>query len=126
MSRTMSRTLPMTTPVTQPQQLLLPGQHAAPAGPVDVAAMYVMPHAFRRDLMGFRAATANAQVGDRRRWAALHQRWELFATILHHHHTAEDNGLWPLLLERAAAAGDADARVVLDAMQAEHAASTRC
>ena len=40
----------------------------------------------------------------------------MFATALHHHHTGEDNGLWPLLMSRADAAG----RELLEAMEAEH------
>jgi hypothetical protein len=40
--------------------------------------------------------------------------------ILHHHHSGEDAGLWPLLRERAAAAGDLEAVATLDAMEAEH------
>jgi hypothetical protein len=106
---------------TDPVQVLLPGQHAAPPGPVDLSNMYVMHHAFRRDLTAFRAAAGRADLGDRARWRALHERWQLFATALHHHHRAEDAGLWPLLLERIAGSGDDGARSVLEAMQAEHA-----
>ena len=40
----------------------------------------------------------------------------MFATALHHHHSGEDAGLWPLLLSRADAAG----RTLLEAMEAEH------
>jgi hypothetical protein len=36
-----------------PRQLVLPGQTAAPDGPVDMRNMYVMHHAFRRDLDAF-------------------------------------------------------------------------
>lgn len=102
-------------------QTLLPGQHAAPDGPVDLNSMYVMHHAFRRDLAAFRTAAAEAPVSDRTRWRALARRWTLFATALHHHHAAEDAGLWPLLRERVAGSGDTRAADVLEAMQAEHA-----
>src|SRR3712207_2402530 len=107
----------MTTTTTP--QVLLPGQYAAPEGPVDLVSMYVMHHAFRRDLTRLRAAVAEAPLDDRERWRALGRRWQLFATALHHHHAAEDAGLWPLLVTRLG--DDADAREVLDAMQAEHA-----
>lgn len=102
-------------------RVLLPGQHAAPAGPVDLTNMYVMHHAFRRDLSAFRAAVDRAPLGDRDRWRALLRRWRMFATALHHHHAAEDAGLWPLLLDRVAQVDDDDAREVLSSMQAEHA-----
>lgn len=101
-------------------QLSLPGQAAAPAGPVDVAGMYVMHAAFRRDLDRFAAAVPATPVGERRVWRALERRWALFAGTLHKHHSAEDAGLWPLLRERAAAAGDPAAVTTLDAMEAEH------
>lgn len=99
-----------------PTQLLLPGQAAAPEGPVDMYMMYVMHFGFRRDLAAFAAAAAATPVGDHRTWSALAERWELFATVLHHHHSGEDSGLWPLLMERTDDAG----RAVLAAMEAEH------
>jgi hypothetical protein len=102
-------------------QVLLPGQRAAPEGPVDLSNMYVMHHAFRRDLRDFRAAVCGAGLDDLDRWRALRERWRMFGHALHSHHTAEDEGLWPMLLERVAAAGDDQARTVLEAMQAEHA-----
>src|SRR6478752_1873840 len=101
---------------TPKPQVLLPGQHAAPTGPVDLMNMYVMHHAFRRDLTAFRAATEVADLADHPRWLALDRRWRIFASTLHRHHEAEDAGLWPLILERVAAAGDDAARDVLDAM----------
>ncbi len=100
---------------------LLPGQAAAPAGPVDLVAMYVMHHAFRRDLADFGRAVTATSPSDRATWAALRDRWDRFADVLHKHHAGEDAGLWPLLRSRAAAAGDAAAVATLDAMEAEHA-----
>lgn len=102
-------------------QLLLPDQAAAPDGPVDLTLMWVMHRAFRRDLAAFARAAAATPVHDRRTWRALDARWRMFATFLHHHHTGEDAGLWPLLLERVDAAGDAAARRTLEAMADEHA-----
>ena len=95
-------------------QLLLPGQAAAPEGPIDLAAMYVMHRAFRRDVEAFATAVTATPVDDRQRWARLSRRFRLFADVLHKHHHGEDVGLWPLLRERGA---DPE---VLDAMQAEH------
>ena len=94
---------------TWPAQIRLPGQTAAHPGPVDMTMMYVMHHAFRRDLAAFAAAAAATPVADREAWAALAERWELFSSALHHHHSGEDTGLWPLLMDRT----DDDGRAVL-------------
>ena len=98
----------------------LPGQAAAPEGPIDVSTMYFMHFGFRRDLDAFVAA-ARTPVADRPRWRALRERWAKFALVLHHHHTVEDEALWPRLVERARAAGDEAAVGTLEAMEAEHA-----
>jgi len=98
-------------------QLRLPGQAAAPDGPVDLTIMFVVHHAFRRDLAAFARAAAATPTSDRAAWTALAERWELFSTVLHHHHTGEDTGLWPALMARV----DAEGRATLEAMEAEHA-----
>ena len=98
-------------------QWLLPRQVAAPTGPVDVKMMYVMHHAFRRDLVMFAAAAAATPADDADTWAALAERWRVFSMILHHHHSGEDAGLWPRLMQEASPAE----RATLDAMEAEHA-----
>jgi len=102
--------------VIWPEQIRLPGQAAAHPGPVDMGMMYLMHHAFRRDLGRFAAAVPHTPVDDVATWAALSERWARFADVLHKHHSGEDAGLWPFLLGRA----DADERVVLLAMEAEH------
>ena len=99
-----------------PTQLRLPGQTAAPEGPVDMHAMYVMHHAFRRDLTAFAAAAQATPSADRETWRLLADRWELFSTVLHHHHSGEDAGLWPVLMERS----DEEGRETLEAMEDEH------
>jgi len=99
-----------------PTQLFLPGQAAAPDGPVDMQMMFLMHHAFRRDLAKFAAAAQHTPVEDRATWRLLAARWELFADVLHHH-SGEDAGLWPWLLEHGTPAD----RATLDAMAAEHA-----
>lgn len=101
-------------------QLRLPGQAAAPPGPCDLTPMYLMHHAFRRDLAMFGAAVTATPVTDRRTWRALNGRWRRFARVLHHHHVGEDELLWPVLLTRVDAAGDPAARAALAAMEAEH------
>ena len=49
-------------PTDWPRQLRLPGQAAAPEGPVDMYMMYLMHHAFRRDLAAFAAAVPRTPV----------------------------------------------------------------
>lgn len=110
-----------TSPSSRAAQLLMPGQAAAPSGPVDANAMYLMHHAFRRDMDAFTSAVARTPVDDRATWQALAARWARFTGLLHKHHHGEDAGLWPLLLDRAHAAGDTAARAVLEAMEAQHA-----
>ncbi|GAA3723355.1 hemerythrin domain-containing protein [Gordonia hankookensis] len=97
-------------------QVRLPGQAAAPDGPIDPFMMYVMHHAFRRDLAGFVRCAPHTPVPDRATWHALQERWSLFRETLHHHHAGEDAWLWPLLESRCTSAEKA----VLDAMEAEH------
>ena len=83
--------------------------------------MFVMHHAFRRDLTLFRAVVGSVDLADHPRWRARHERWQLFASVLHRHPVADDTGLPPLLLERAQAQADDGAREVLEAMVDEHA-----
>jgi hemerythrin-like domain-containing protein len=84
--------------------------------------MYVAHHAFRRDLDLLARAVPATPVGARATWRALHERYAVFAKALHLHHSGEDAGLWPLLLERVDAVGDRAARETLEAMESEHAA----
>ena len=111
------RTAPARTPRGQ---LVLPGQEAAPDGPVDLTVMFIVHRAFRRDLERFAAAAAATPAEDRATWQALAARWEVFSFVLHHHHAGEDAGLWPALLQRVDAVGDAEGRATLEAMEAEH------
>jgi iron-sulfur cluster repair protein YtfE (RIC family) len=98
-------------------QLRLPGQAAAPEGPVDMTMMYVMHHAFRRDLAAFAAAVPLTPIEDAGAWRALAARWTTFSTALHHHHHGEDTWLWPALLDKVGP----EERRTLAAMEAEHA-----
>ena len=99
-----------------PRQLRLPGQADAPEGPVDMKMMYLMHHAFRRDLAAFASAVPRTPLTELDTWRALLRRWEVFAEVLHHHHHGEDTWLWPALMEKA----DAAERETLAAMEAEH------
>ncbi len=105
------------TPTDWPTQLFLPGQTAAPEGPVDMQMMYVLHHAFRRDLDRFVAAARTTPATDRATWHLLSGRWQVFTEQLHHHHEGEDRAIWPWMREH----GSAEDVATLDAMEAEHA-----
>lgn len=107
---------PPQTSTDWPVQVRLPGQAAAPDGPVDMVFMYLFHYAFRRDLQLFRETVPRTPLDDQQAWQRLADRWDVFATQLHHHHKAEDRVLWPWLLERAGAAETA----LLEEMAAEH------
>ncbi|GAA2139522.1 hemerythrin domain-containing protein [Streptomyces synnematoformans] len=85
---------------------------------VDFTLMYAMHDALRRDLDHLVKAAARTD-DDPRRVLAAAAGWELFKKVLHIHHTAEDEALWPPLTE--ALAGRPDDLAVVDAMEAEHA-----
>ena len=108
-----------TTTTTRPATghlMSLAGQAHVAEGPLDLNGMYMAHHAFRRDLVRFAAAARQTPVEDVEVWQALAVRWEQFGSILHHHHTTEDDVLWPQLLDLA----DAEGRATLEAMEAEH------
>lgn len=101
-----------------PAQLRLPGQTHVADGPYDQTGMYVMHHAFRRDLDRFVAAARNTPVAEAEVWRALGDRWARFDSALHHHHVIEDTAIWPALL--AHTAGSPEDHATLEAMEAEH------
>ena len=104
-------------------QLCLPGQAHVAEGPHDQTGMYVIHHAFRRDLDRFQAAVRATPVQDRTAWRALAARWRRFAEVLHHHHTVEDEHIWPVMrrrIEERGEAGEPGGIEALRAMAAEH------
>ena len=84
--------------------------------PADTTIMGVVHDALRRDLVRSREAVgATPPPGDAQRVAiADHLLWMM--DFLHHHHHAEDVGLWPMVRAR-----NPEAAAVLDRMSAEHA-----
>jgi iron-sulfur cluster repair protein YtfE (RIC family) len=109
------------TATTTGRLMTLPGQAHTAEGPLDLNGMYMAHHAFRRDLARFAVAARETPLEATDVWRALAVRWEQFSGILHHHHTTEDDVLWPQLLEIVDAAGDSSGRATLEAMEAEHA-----
>ena len=104
----------------QRRQLTLPGQAHTAEGPHDQTGMYVMHHALRRDLATFVAAAQNTPISEHAVWTALEARWLVFADVLHHHHSAEDADLWPVLQQHAERAGAEHDLQTLADMEAEH------
>ena len=103
-----------------PHQLRLAGQVHVADGPLDMSGMYVLHHAFRRDLDRFAAAVRATPVDDAEVWRALQVRWARFGAMLHHHHGVEDTSIWPPLTALIRAAGDTAGLATVAAMHAEH------
>lgn len=113
-------TQPSRQPASDHPQISLPGQTHVAHGPHDQTGMYLMHHAFRRDLASFESAVRGTPVGERDTWAALAERWGQFAETLHHHHAIEDEHLWPTMLRSLDRVGDTEGRDTLQAMEDEH------
>ena len=86
-----------------------------PDDPADTRMMGIVHSALRRDLVRARLVVAEPTplTGERRTALADHVRWLM--DFLHHHHTNEDDGLYPLVLEKNPAAGE-----LLAVMDADH------
>jgi len=52
-------------------------------------------HGFRRDIAQFRKALRRVADGDHTRVGALREEWQRYGGTLHHHHQAEDSGIFP-------------------------------
>ena len=84
---------------------------------VDLTVMHALHDAFRRDLETLtRAAAVLGDDPDAQERLSL--GWTVLAEQLHHHHTVEDEQLWPLV--RRSWQRSPDALQVLDAMEDEH------
>ena len=84
---------------------------------VDLTVMHALHDAFRRDLeLLTRAAAVLGEDPDAQE--RLDLGWTVLAEQLHHHHTVEDEQLWPLV--RRSWGQSPDALQVLDAMEDEH------
>jgi hemerythrin-like domain-containing protein len=68
--------------------------------PVDVRDMLVVHTAMLREFRLAPAAVTRVRAGARRRAAAVDRHLGLLCELLHHHHTGEDELLWPVLRER--------------------------
>ena len=88
--------------------------------PADTTMMRIVHDALRRDLARAKVALSEPTGAsrDRRRAVGAHLGWMM--RFLHAHHASEDDGLYPLVRERAR--DDAEALGVLDRMTREHQA----
>lgn len=111
-----SRTAEGRSRVTQPRL----GQVHTAEGPLDLSAMFLMHHGFRRDFRDLVNAVPATPMDAVEVWQALARRWKEMSTALHHHHQVEDQALWPPLLARVLAVGDEEGVQALQAMTAEH------
>ena len=76
--------------VTTPQQL------------TDTREMLVVHSLFRREFRLAGGLVRRVAAGDTRRAALVADHLALVESVLHHHHTSEDELLWPKLLDRVA------------------------
>src|SRR4051794_26041394 len=83
---------------------------------VDTWDMVLVHRVFRREFRMLPALVRAVAEGDTARAAVVGQHLEHVAGALDHHHTAEDELLWPLLLERAALHTE-----LINRMEAQHA-----
>jgi hemerythrin-like domain-containing protein len=78
--------------------------------------MLMVHDVFRREFALMPALVRGVAVGDRSRAQIVIDHIEFVSTVLHHHHSAEDQYTWPLLLDRC---GPAFAAVV-EVMEVQH------
>ena len=69
---------------------------------LDTREMLVVHSLFRRELRLAAGLVRRVPTGDTRRAAVVGRHLALVEEVLHHHHVAEDELLWPLLVERVA------------------------
>ena len=82
----------------------------------DTRVMPVIHTLFRRELRLAGDLLRGVTEGDTARAAVIADHLDLVGEILHHHHTAEDELLWPLLLERV----PEDLAPIVHLMESQH------
>jgi iron-sulfur cluster repair protein YtfE (RIC family) len=90
----------------------------APAAPalLDTREMLVVHSMFRRELRLAGGLVRRVAPGDTRRAAVVAAHLDLVEQVLHHHHTSEDELLWPKLLDRV----PGELAPVVALMEAQH------
>jgi hemerythrin-like domain-containing protein len=99
--------------------------------PADTRMMGIVHSALRRDLVRLRLALGTPAAEEPRRRTALAEHAAWLMDFLHHHHSGEDEGLYPLVVRRNPAAAelcarmDADHETITPAMDELRAAAAR-
>jgi len=87
-----------------------------PGDPAPDLTLFLAFHSgLRRDFGRLADALERADPGDQRRMSLIGEHIALLLRALHHHHTEEDEAIWPLLRDLAPGA-----RPVLDRLEADH------
>ncbi len=81
----------------------------------DTSSMVVVHRVFRREFRLLHQMVGGVEPADIDRSAVVAKHLTEMVTALHHHHTGEDELLWPLLLERAALPSE-----LLERMERQH------
>ena len=87
-------------------------QHTVPA---DTRMMGIVHSALRRDLVRLRLVLGTPAAKEPRRRKALAEHAIWLMDFLHHHHTGEDEGLYPLVVRR-----NPDAAALCERMDVDH------
>ena len=86
-------------------------QHTVPA---DTRMMGIVHSALRRDLVRLRLVLGTPAAQEPRRRTALAEHAIWLMDFLHHHHTGEDEGLYPLVVRRNPEAAELCERMDVD------------
>jgi hemerythrin-like domain-containing protein len=86
-------------------------------GKTDVRDMHAVHTMFRREFALVPALVREVTAGDKERVQVVAGHVALLTNVLHHHHHAEDEHLWPRLLERA----PKDCDPLIELMERQHA-----
>lgn len=90
---------------------------APPAAPARTEEMAVVHRVFRRGFSMVAELVRRTPPGATERSGPIATHVEFLLNGVHHHHTGEDENIWPLLLERAAPEAE-----LINRMEAQHAA----
>jgi hemerythrin-like domain-containing protein len=86
-------------------------------GKTDVRDMHAVHTLFRREFALMPGLVREVTAGDKERVKIVADHVALLTNLLHHHHHAEDENLWPRLLERAPKECDP----LIELMESQHA-----
>jgi hemerythrin-like domain-containing protein len=91
-------------------------------GPLATVEMKALHGAFRREYAAAPGLVRDVRRGDVRRAGTVGRHLEFVERFLHHHHTLEDEKLWPKLLERV----PVEIAPVVDLMESQHSVVDDC